>query len=284
MLVRTGMLGAGAFVLGVTPQRAAAAPLDDALIEQVLEALVRDTFAGLGVFAVPGPVTDRFSLAQGQTSPRPGSVQAKAPELIEHTLDRYIGLPDTYLQALVAAFRDGAPDTAGGLAALELLGKTLDDVLQVVLANDAAVPASLPVALLLNFAATQVRPTSVIGIIPTSPFANLKWAEKGQALQRIEQADPDLVALIDANAPQPLQTSASGLLRFVGNVLLTLAGFAPYTEFHVFDPVTRTATRRPIGWDLSTYMPGRTTPADGWAELLGYYQDRRETHTAPEYS
>lgn len=284
MLVRTGVLGAGAFVLGVTPERAAAAPLDDALIEQVLEVLVRDTFAGLGVFAVPGPVTDRYSLAQGQTSTRPGSVQAKAPELIEHTLDRYIGLPDDYLQALVAAFRDGAPDTAGGLAALELLGKTLDDVLQVVLANDAAVPASLPVALLLNFAATQVRPTSIVGLVPTSPFANLKWAEKGQAMQRIEQADPDLVALIDANAPQPLQTSASGLLRFLGNVLLTLAGFAPYTEYHVFDPATRRATRRPIGWDLSTYMPGRTTPADGWNEFLGYYQDRRETHTAPEYS
>jgi hypothetical protein len=284
MLIRTGVLGASAFVLGVTPERAAAAPLDDALVEQVIEVLVRDTFAGLGVFAVPGPITDRYSLAQGQTSTRPGSVQAKGPELIAHTLDRYISLPDDYLQALVAAFRDGAPDTAGGLAALELLGKTIDDVLQVVLANDAAVPASLPVALLLNFAATQVRPTSVIGLIPSSPFANLKWAEKGQALQRIEQANPDLVALIDANAPQPLQGSASGLLRFIGNVLLTLAGFAPYTEFHAFDPATRRATRRPIGWDLSTYMPGRTTPADGWAEFLGYYQDRRATQTAPEYS
>jgi hypothetical protein len=284
MLIRTGVLGASAVVLGVTPERAAAAPLDDALVEQVIELLVRDTFAGLGVFAVPGPITDRYSLAQGQTSTRPGSVQAKGPELIAHTLDRYISLPDDYLQALVAAFRDGAPDTAGGLAALELLGKTIDDVLQVVLANDAAVPASLPVALLLNFAATQVRPTSVIGLIPSSPFANLKWAEKGQALQRIEQANPDLVALIDANAPQPLQGSASGLLRFIGNVLLTLAGFAPYTEFHVFDPATRRATRRPIGWDLSTYMPGRTTPADGWAEFLGYYQDRRATQTAPEYS
>ena len=283
MLIRTGMLGAGAFVLGVRPEQAAAAPLDDALIEQVIELLVRDTFAGLAVFAVPGPVTDRYSLAQGQTNPRPGAVQAKAPELIEHTLDRYVNLPDTYLQALVAAFRDGAPDTAGGLAALELLGKTFDDILQVVLQNDAALPASLPAALLLNFAATQVRPTSVVGLIPTSPFANLRWAEKGQALQRIERADPDLIALIDRNAPQPLTESASGLLRFLGNVLLTLSGFSPYTEFHVFDPATRRATRRPIGWDLSNYLPGRTTPAEGFAEFLGYYQDRRETHTASEY-
>ena len=284
LLIRTGMLGAGAFVLGVRPEAAVAAPLDDALIEQVLELLTRDTFAGLGVFAVPGPITDRYSLAQGRTSPRAGSVEAKGPELIAHTLDRYIGLPDTYLQALVAAFRDGAPDTAGGLAALELLGRTLDDILQVVLQNDAAVPASLPAALLLNFAATQVRPTAVIGLIPGSPFANLTWAEKGQALQRIERADPDLIALIDANAPQPLTESASGLLRFLGNVLLTLAGFAPYTEFHAFDPATRRATRRPIGWNLSNYLPGRTTPADGHAELLGYYQDRRATQAAPEYS
>ncbi len=284
MLIRTGMLGAGAFVLGIRPEAAGAAPLDDALIQQAIELLTRDTYAGLAVFAVPGPITDRYSLAQGQTSLRPGAVQAKAPELIAHTLDNYISLPDEYLQALVAAFRDGAPDTAGGLAGLELLSATLDDVLQVVLQNDVAVPASFPVALLLNFAATQVRPTAVIGPVPSSPFANLRWAEKGQALQRIERADPDLVALIDGSAPQPLTESASGLLRFIGNVVLTLAGFAPYTEFHVFDPVTRRATRRPIGWDLSTYMPGRTTPADGWAELLGYYQDRRETHTAPQYA
>src|SRR3954451_22986111 len=93
LLIRTGMLGAGALVLGVTPQKAAAAPLNDALIEQALELLVRDTYAGLAVFAVPGPITDRYSFAQGQTSARPGAVEAKAPELIAHTLDRYIGLP-----------------------------------------------------------------------------------------------------------------------------------------------------------------------------------------------
>src|SRR3982751_19922 len=92
MLMRTGMLGAGALVLGITPQKAAAAPLDDALIEQALQLLVRDTYAGLAVFAVPGPITDRYSFAQGQTSARPGAVEAKAPELIAHTLDRYIGL------------------------------------------------------------------------------------------------------------------------------------------------------------------------------------------------
>jgi hypothetical protein len=297
-LLRTGVLGASAAVLGVWPGQTAQAAVPDALkpllervVEPAIELLVRDTYAGLGVFAVPGPASDRYSVAQGLTSATPGAVEAKGPELVAHTLDRYISLPDAYLQALVAAFRTGVSDVAlphellgGILAPLELAGATIDDALQVVLANDLAVPASLPVALLLNFAATQVRATAVAGPIPSSPFANLTWSEKGQAMQRVERADPDLVALIDANAPQPLKESGSGLLRFIGNVVLTLAAFAPYTEFHVFDPATRRATRRPIGWDLSRYMPGRTTPADGWDELLGYYQDRRAVSTAPEYA
>lgn len=142
-------------------------------------------------------------------------MEAKGPELVAHTLDRYLSLPDDYLQALVAAFRTGVSDVpiphellGGLLAPLELVGATIDDALQVVLRNDLAIPASLPVALLMNFAATQVRPTAVAGPIPSSPFANLRWPEKGQAFERIEQADPGLVALIDAHAPQPLQDGA----------------------------------------------------------------------------
>jgi hypothetical protein len=293
-LLRTGIIGASVAVTGGFAADAEAGipnalkPLLDRVVQPALELLVRDTYRGLGVFALPGP--DVYSQTQGLTSPTPGAVETKGGELVAHTLDRYISLPDDYLQALVAAFRTGVSDVpiphallGGLLAALELAGATIDDALQVVLQNDLAVPASLPVALLMNFAATQVRPTAVVGPIAASPFANLTWAEKGQAFQRIERADPDLVALIDANAPQPLRESASGLLRFIGNVLLTLSAFAPYSEFHVWDPAARRTTRRPIGWDLSDYMPGRTTPADGWDELLGYYQDRRAVHTAPEY-
>ncbi|MCW2986374.1 MAG: hypothetical protein JWR63_3944 [Conexibacter sp.] len=72
-------------------------------------------------------------------------------------------------------------------------------------------------------------------------------------------------------------------MRFLGGTLLEPAPFAPYSEYGVFDPATRRATRRPVGWDLSRSMPGRTTPADGWDELIGYHQDRRAVHTAPEY-
>lgn len=294
LLLRTGVLGAGAVVAGVWPSAARGnvpdvlAPLLEQVAEPALELLARDTYAGLAVFAVPG--SDPYSRAQRLVGSSPGPIEARAPELLAHTLDTYLSLPDAYLHALAAAFATGVSDVriphgllGGALAALELVGATLDDALRAVLANDRTIPAALPVALLMNFAATQVRPSSVLGPIPSSPFANLTWQEKGLAFERIERADPDLVALIDANAPQPLREGASGLLRFVGNVLLVLAAFAPYTEFGVFDRSTLRATRRPVGWDLSDYMPGRTTPADGWPELLGYYQDRRATFTAPEY-
>jgi hypothetical protein len=294
LLLRTGVLGAGAVAAGLWPSAArgsvpaALRPLLAQVAEPAIQLLVHDTYAGLSVFAVPGP--DPYSQAQHLTSGSPGGVEAKAPELLVHTLDFYVSLPDAYAQALAAAFRTGVEDVpiphnllGGALAVLEAVGATMDDALRVVLENDETVPTSLPLALLMNFAATQVRPTSVVGPIPSSPFANLSWSEKGQAFERIEQADPAIVALIDANAPQPLRDGASGLLRFVGGTMLELGGFAAYTEFGVFDRATRRATRRPIGWDLSRYMPGRTTPADGWPEFIGYYQDRRATFTAPEY-
>lgn len=294
LLLRAGVLGAGAMVMGVWPGATRAEvpealePLLERVAEPALELLSRDTYAGLAAFALPGP--DRYSQAQRLTSPSPGGVEARSGELVAHTIDFYISWPDNYVQALAAAFATGVSDVpipgsllGGLLAPLELVGATLDDALQLVLRNDRTVPASLPLALMMNFTATQVRPSAVVGPIPSSPFANLTYAEKGQAFQRIEQADPDLVALIDAHAPEPLNESASGVLRFAGGMLLTLSAFGGYSEFAVFDRATRRATRRPVGWNLSEYMPGRLTPADGWDELIGYYQGRRATQTAPQY-
>jgi hypothetical protein len=293
LLLRGGVLAAGAMAAGLWPRAAWAEvpPVLEPLLEQVAEPavnlLVHDTYSGLAVFAVPGP--DRYSQIQGVTSSTPGGVEARSPELIQHTLDLYISWPDAYLHALAAAFREGVSEEriprellTGPLLVLETVGATMDDALKVFLANDLTVPAALPLALLMNFAATQVRPSSVVG--PTSsPFANLTWQEKGLAFERIEQADPELVALIDKNAPQPLQNEASGLLKFAGGTLLELGGFATYTEWAVFDRATRRATKRSLGWNLSNYMPGRTTPADGWPEFRGYFEGRRETHTAPQY-
>lgn len=295
LLIRTGLLGAVAAVGGLWPVRTASAevpevlePLLEQLVGPALDLLTRDTYAGLAVFGVPGP--DRYSVAQGLTSPTPGGVEARSPELIQHTLDFFVPWPDEYVHALTAAFMTGASDVPvppallhGLLAPLAQVGATLDDVLRSALRNDRTLPVSLALALLLNLAATQVRATSVAGPVPGSPFANLGHGEKAQACQRIEQAHPDLVALIDANLPEPLNESGSGLLRYAGGLLLTLSTYAAYTEYGVFDRATRTVVRRPVGWDLARYMPGRTTPADGWAEFLGYYQGRRAVTTAPEF-
>jgi hypothetical protein len=296
LLIGSGIAGAVATVTALSQPGRAAADVPDGLewlLERIarpaLDLLAYETFAGLAVFAVPGP--DRFSRAQRVTSATAGGIEAKAPELLMHTFDTYLSLPDSYVQALVAAFSTGVselplpPTLLGGLfRALELVGAGLDDAIELLLANDASLPAAIACALLMNVAATQVRPTAVLGPIPSSPFANLTWQEKGLAFQRIEQADPALVALIDGNAPQPLREGASGLLRFLGNTLLVVAPFAAYSEFGVFDRATRRATRRPVGWNLSNYMPGRTTPADGWPEFIGYYQGRTAVATAPEYA
>jgi hypothetical protein len=294
LLLRAGVLGAGAVVAGVWPRGAQAdvpealEPLLETIAQPALDLLSRDTYSGLAVFAVPGP--DLYSRAQGLTSPTAGGIEARAHQLVPHTLDFFVPWPDSYAQALAAAFSTGVSEVripssllGGLLRPLELVGATLDDALQLILRNDRTIPVSLPLALLMNLAATEVRATSVLGPIPASPFASLSYREKGQAFQLIEQAHPNLVALVDTAAPEPLHGGASGLLRFGGGILLTLASFGGYGEYGVFDRARRRVTRRPVGWDLSRYMPGRTTPADGWAELIGYYQGRREVQTAPEY-
>jgi len=240
------------------------------MLGSIISVIVTAFFTGaLARFAVPGP--DPYSQAQGVSTPAPGGVEAKAPELLIHTLDDYVSLPDAYAQALVAAFRTGVEDVriphdllTGVLSALELVGATMDDALRLALANDETVPASLPLALLLNFAATQVRPSSVVGPIPTSPFANLTWREKGLAFERIEQADPAIVALIDANAPQPLFDGGSGLLRFVGNAMLVFAPFAGYSEYACS---TEAAGARPddpsAGTSRATCPAARLRPTAG---------------------
>jgi hypothetical protein len=48
-----------------------------------------------------------------------------------------------------------------------------------------------------------------------------------------------------------------------------------YGEWGVFDRKTGIAVKRPLGWDLTGYAPGRSTPADGWKELKGYYRGHR---------
>ena len=288
-LWRTGSLGAAASV-ALYPSIAKAAGVLDPVIDEIaapaLKILARDTIAGLVAFEVPG--SDRYSQAQGVTSPTPGGIDARGDELFLIDLDDFLPFPDSYTHALAASFTTSVSDIPipldllGPLAKLgEQFAAQMDDALRSLTQSDAAVPLSLVIALMLNFLATQVNPASIAGPIPTSPFANLSFKDKAAAMEALEATDSNLLATLDSNAPEPLKESLSGLLKFVGGALQEFGTYLSYGEWGVYDPATKTISSRPVGWDLTGYMPGRTTPADGWDEFLGYFQGRQSTATDP---
>jgi hypothetical protein len=288
-LWRTGSLGAAASV-ALYPSLAKAAGVLDPVIDDIagpaLKILARDTIAGLVAFEVPG--SDKYSQAQGITSPTPGGIDARGDELFLIDLDDFLPFPDTYTHALAASFTTSVSeipiplDLLGPLAKLgEQFAAQMDDALRSLTQSDAAVPLSLVIALMLNFLATQVNPASIAGPIPTSPFANLSFKDKAAAMEALEGTDSNLLATLDSNAPEPLKESLSGLLKFVGGALQEFGAYLSYGEWGVFDPATKTVSQRPVGWDLTSYMPGRTTPADGWDEFIGYFEGRQSTATDP---
>jgi hypothetical protein len=290
-LWRTGSLGAAATV-ALYPQVAKAAGALDPVIEDIaapaLKMLARDTIAGLVAFEVPG--SDKYSQAQGVTSTRPGGIDAKGTDVFLIDLDEFLPVPDTYVHALAASFTTAVSDIpipASLLGPLAQLGEgfaaQMDDALRSLTQSDAAVPLSLLIALMLNFLATEVNPGSIAGPIPTSPFANLSFDDKCRAFEALEGADSDLLATLDANAPEPMRASLSGLLKFVGGALQEFGAYLSYGEWGVYDPKTKSVSQRPVGWDLSNYMPGRTTPADGWDEFIGYFEGRQSTSTDPQF-
>src|SRR3954454_1763492 len=288
-LWRTGSLGAAASI-ALYPSIAKAAGVLDPVIDQIagpaLKLLARDTIAGLVAFEVPG--SDRYSQAQGVTSTTPGGIDARGDEVFLIDLDDFLPVPDTYVHALAASFTTSVSeipiplDLLGPLAKLgEQFAAQMDDALRSLTQSDTAVPLSLLIALMLNFLATQVNPASIAGPIPTSPFANLSFKDKAAALEALESTDSTLLATLDPNAPEPLKESLSGLLKFVGGALQEFGAYLSYGEWGVYDPATKTVSSRPVGWDLTNYMPGRTTPADGWDEFLGYFEGRQSPATDP---
>lgn len=253
-------------------------PLLDGSAEPLMQALARDTIAGLVAFVVPGD--DAHSRAQGVTADAHGGVEAKGPEFLMNALDRFLPVPDTYTQALAASMVTGsastplpAPDelTSG----LTELTRTVDEALLVMFENDQEVPLSLTFALMINFAATATHPDAVAGGPFLSPFANLGFPAKMDAWSFLEEDTAQLVAQLDGDLPEPMTDSLSGLIRFAAGALVEFSAFGAYGEWGVFDREAGVATRRPVGWDMSNYLPGRTEPVDGHDEFLGYYRGAR---------
>lgn len=277
-LARIGMLG---LTLPVLPGMASGLlggllEPSAAVVRAALEELARDTINGFVVFVVPGP--DQYSVAQGVSTSSPGALEARTTDFLMQSLDNFVPLPDMLLtpvvQSLVTAAGEESLPLPPGLSSIGLeTVRQLDDALLSLLANDQTVPASVPVALLLNFLATTTDPVSLQGIF-LSPFARLSYADKAAAYSMLEGPDANLVATLEGNLPEPLKGSVSGLLKFLAGALLEFAGLGTYCEYSAFDPSTRTLTGVPVGWALTGFEPNG--PVEGWDEFKGYYEGRTQ--------
>lgn len=89
LLERAGLAGAGALLAQIPGFLSAKGWLDEARA-QTPDA-TRDALNGLIAFVVPGP--DAYSVAQGQSTPEPGGIDAGTTELLVELLDRFVGLP-----------------------------------------------------------------------------------------------------------------------------------------------------------------------------------------------
>src|SRR5206468_7343916 len=123
-------------------------------------------------------------------------------------------------------------------------------------------PASGGVATRLNAYAREVNPAAANGRF-LSPFARLSFAEKAEVFRRFE-ADDGL-------------SSAVQEFRFVSGILPGFVAFLAWSEAGVLDEASRQPKQRPVGWQLSQYGP-----AEGHAELKGYYEGRRAALPTPK--
>ncbi|HVS29013.1 MAG TPA: hypothetical protein VHE14_05645 [Solirubrobacteraceae bacterium] len=154
---------------------------------------------------------------------------------------------------------ESAPGPGGvGSGALTPFLQSVDEFVPVSAAG--AVNTSLPisggVATVLNQYALQVNPAAAGGSF-LSPFARLSFREKAQVFQRFE-ADATASAILPA-------------LQFVSGILPGFVSFLVCSEAGMYDPSARRLTGTPVSWALSAYGG----PAEGHAELKGYFQDRK---------
>jgi hypothetical protein len=153
----------------------------------------------------------------------------------------------------------------GGLAAgtLPVFIRNLDAFVPVAIpgAGTQTLPASGGVAMLLNRYAVEVNPAAASGQF-VSPFARLSNAEKAEVFKRFESD----ASLDDTE------------VKFVSGILFGFVAFLAWSEGGVIDPATRLPKSMPVGWTLSRYGG----PAEGYAELRGYYQGHRAAIPTPK--
>jgi hypothetical protein len=205
----------------------------------------------------------------GLAAALPGFLSAKG--WLEDALAQADGGATETLSALVAFILPGndeyseaqgeKTDKPGGIAAgtVPVFIRNLDAFVPAAVPGfgTETLPASGGVSFLLNRYALEVNPA---GSGPfTQPFARLTFAEKAEVFKRFESDS----AWNDTE------------FKFVSGILPGFVGFLAWSEAGVIDPKTRKPTKRPVGWRLSKYGG----PAEGHAELRGYYRGHRKARS-----
>jgi hypothetical protein len=191
------------------------------------------------------------------------------PDVKPLVRETYLGLAayvfpgnDPYsIQQGVTAPTPGGPDTR----ALPRFVDGLNKYIPAEALTHSGLPLADGAAAVMNGFSLQVDGSSSGGPFP-APFANLTLANKNEVFKALET---------EANV-----STAIPEVDFLAAVIITFAAEMFYSEAGHYDFHTKTFDGEPLGWKLSGYGG----PADGHAELKGYYQDihafRRRSNVA----
>ena len=224
--MRAGAVGFGAALVQLPAALRGKGWLDEAAAQD--PDLTRDTINGLVVFVVPGP--DEYSIAQGETSPEPGALEAGTTDNLILNLDSFLPSAD------LGPFN-----------------------------NDGTVPLSGAVASLLNSTAAQVDPAAAGGAFP-SHFSRLSFADKAEVIKRIEATEGDddasrNIRFVGGILPGYIAFLAFGEWDVLDPATHTLTGRPVGWELSQYQPGLTTAVE---GWpELKGYFEGRKKATTG---------------------
>jgi hypothetical protein len=225
-IARAGALGFGAALVQLPAALRGKGWLDEAAAQD--PDLTRDTINGLVVFIVPGP--DEYSVAQGETSPTPGALEAGTTDNLILNLDSFLPNAD------LGPFN-----------------------------NDGTVPLSGAVASLLNSTASQVDPAAAGGPFPSN-FSRLSFADKAEVFKRIEAmaGDDDAtrnIRFVGGILPGYTAYLVFGEWAVLNPATKTLSGRPVGWDLTGYQPGMKTQVH---GWDeMKGYFEGRKQARTG---------------------
>lgn len=282
-LARSGLMGAVAAIspmLLASSKSEASLLLSDSVIRDVFNAMTLDTFAGVSAFVLPG--NDWHSISQGHFNLKKGAKAANTQQFLLDNLDNYLPWPKDIagpiLSEVARAFSNAAKPIPFGLALVlkpleTLILNKLDEYMDRLIDGSQTVPLGHVFSLILNVTATLVNPLA-IGGSHLAPFSRLSFSEKAEVFKRLETGEPGLSELISLNLNEAQSEMFPTLMATFSRTLIQLTAFGALSEWHALDQTTRELTVRPIGWDLTQYLPNGNV--EGWDDFLGYYQDRSQ--------